>query len=92
MNAIADLFPGFAEHRIRTAGAEIFVRTGGNGPPLLLLHGYPQTHVCWHRIAPELSRHVTLVLADLRAMAPAPLPPATPSTRHTPSAPWPRTA
>jgi haloacetate dehalogenase len=66
MNVIADLFPGFAEHRIPTEGAEIFVRTGGSGPPLLLLHGYPQTHVCWHKIAPELARHVTLVLADLR--------------------------
>ena len=66
MNVIADLFPGFAEHRIKTDGAEIFVRTGGAGPPLLLLHGYPQTHVCWHKIAPELARHVTLVLADLR--------------------------
>ena len=42
------------------------MRTGGTGPPLLLLHGYPQTHVCWHKIAPELARHVTLVLADLR--------------------------
>ena len=45
MNVIADLFPGFAEQRIKTDGAEIFLRTGGAGPPLLLLHGYPQTHV-----------------------------------------------
>lgn len=66
MNVAADLFPGFAEHRIATDGAEIFLRTGGTGPPLLLLHGYPQSHVCWHRIAPELARHVTLVLPDLR--------------------------
>ena len=57
MNVSADLFPGFAERRIKTDGAEIFVRTGGSGPPLLLLHGYPQTHVCWHKIAPELARH-----------------------------------
>jgi haloacetate dehalogenase len=64
MNVIANLFPGFAEHRIPTEEAEIFVRTGGSGPPLLL-HGYPHTHVCWHKIAPELARHVTLVLADL---------------------------
>jgi haloacetate dehalogenase len=66
MNVIADLFPGFAERRIRTEGAEIFLRTGGTGPPLLLLHGYPQVHVCWHKIAPELSRHATLVIADMR--------------------------
>ena len=44
MNVIADLFPGFAEHRLSTEGAEIFVRGGRSGPPpLLLLHGYPQT-------------------------------------------------
>lgn len=66
MNVMADLFPGFAERRIRTAGAEIFLRTGGNGPPLLLLHGYPQVHVCWHKIAAELARHCTLVIPDTR--------------------------
>jgi haloacetate dehalogenase len=66
MNVIADLFPGFAKRRIPTEAAEIFVRTGGSGPPLLLLHGYPQTHVGWHKIAAELARDVTLVLADLR--------------------------
>ncbi|HJU33394.1 MAG TPA: alpha/beta hydrolase [Hyphomicrobiaceae bacterium] len=66
MPAVADLFPGFAEHRVKTDGVEIFVRSAGSGPPLLLLHGYPQTHVCWHRIAGTLARHVTVVLADLR--------------------------
>jgi haloacetate dehalogenase len=75
MSALPDLFPGFDEHRILTDGAEIFVRIGGSGPPLLLLHGYPQTHVCWHRIAPELSRHVTLVLADLRGYGASSAPP-----------------
>jgi haloacetate dehalogenase len=66
MNAIADLFPGFAERRVRTEGAEIFLRTGGSGPALLLLHGYPQTHVCWHKVAAELCRRFTLVIPDLR--------------------------
>jgi len=75
MNVIADLFPGFAEQRIRTEGAEIFVRTGGSGPPLLLLHGYPQSHVCWHKIAAELARRVTLVLADLRGYGASSAPP-----------------
>ena len=56
----------FAERRIRTTGTEIFLRTGGNGPPLLLLHGYPQTHVIWHRVAPALARSFTVVCADLR--------------------------
>jgi len=66
MSALPDLFPGFGERRIDTAGASIFLRTGGSGPPLLLLHGYPQTHVCWHKVAPELARHFTLVIPDLR--------------------------
>jgi haloacetate dehalogenase len=75
MNVTADLFPGFAERRIDTGGAEIFVRTGGRGVPLLLLHGYPQTHVCWHKIAPELARHATLVVADLRGYGASSIPP-----------------
>jgi haloacetate dehalogenase len=66
MSALPDLYPGFTERRIETEGAEIFLRTGGSGPPLLLLHGYPQTHVCWHKVAPDLARHCTLVIADLR--------------------------
>jgi haloacetate dehalogenase len=67
MSALPDLFPGFSEQRIATAtGVEIYVRIGGSGPPLLLLHGYPQTHVAWHKIAPELARHATIVVADLR--------------------------
>jgi haloacetate dehalogenase len=75
MSVTADLFAGFAEHRIATDGAEIFLRTAGAGPPLLLLHGYPQTHVCWHRIAPELARHVTLVMPDLRGYGSSSVPP-----------------
>jgi haloacetate dehalogenase len=67
MSALPELFPGFDERRIGTAAdVEIYLRIGGSGPPLLLLHGYPQTHVMWHRIAPELARHATLVIADLR--------------------------
>jgi haloacetate dehalogenase len=56
----------FEPRMVAGAGAEIFVRTGGDGPPLLLLHGYPQTHVMWHRLAPVLARHFRLVIADLR--------------------------
>jgi haloacetate dehalogenase len=75
MNVTADLFPGFAERRIDTGGAQIFLRTGGTGPPLLLLHGYPQTHVCWHKVAPQLARHATLVVADLRGYGSSSAPP-----------------
>jgi haloacetate dehalogenase len=60
------LFPGFSERRLTTRGAEIFLRMGGNGPPLLLLHGFPQTHSMWHRLAGDLSRDFTLVIPDLR--------------------------
>jgi haloacetate dehalogenase len=67
VSALPDLFPGFAERRIKTAdNVEIYLRTGGSGPPLLLLHGYPQTHAVWHKVAPELARHCTLVIPDLR--------------------------
>jgi haloacetate dehalogenase len=75
MNALPDLFPGFAERRIKTEGPEIFLRTGGTGPPLLLLHGYPQTHVCWHKVAPELTRYATLVIPDLRGYGTSSAPP-----------------
>jgi haloacetate dehalogenase len=60
------ILDGFAERRVRTSGAEIFLRTAGSGPPLLLLHGYPQTHAMWHRVAPVLAEQFTVVCPDLR--------------------------
>ncbi len=66
MSQLPDLFPGFAERRFKTDGADIFARVGGAGPPLIAIHGYPQTHVCWHKIAPVLAKHFTLVVPDLR--------------------------
>ena len=65
MADLADLFPGFSTHRIDTPIGKMFARTGGNGPPLLLLHGYPQTHVMWHRVAPAMAQRFTLVIPDL---------------------------
>ena len=56
----------FKEKKIKTSGAKINVKIAGNGPPVLFLHGYPQTHMIWHKVAPELSRHYTVVLTDLR--------------------------
>jgi haloacetate dehalogenase len=59
-------FECFAERRVDTGEAEIYLCLGGEGPPLLLLHGYPQTHLIWQRVAPSLARHFTLVIPDLR--------------------------
>jgi haloacetate dehalogenase len=66
MDDLADLFPGFQSHWIDTEAGRIFARSGGDGPPLALLHGFPQTHVMWHRVAPRLAKRFTLVLMDLR--------------------------
>ncbi len=66
MPDLADLFPGFATHWIDTQAGRIFARSGGSGPPLLLLHGYPQTHVEWHKVAARLAERFTVVLMDLR--------------------------
>jgi haloacetate dehalogenase len=61
------LFPGFVQQKFTTKeGIAIHFLKGGIGPPLLLLHGYPQTHAIWHRIAPFLTNHYTLVIPDLR--------------------------
>jgi len=62
--AMVDL-KGFDTQRVPVDDGTIFVRVGGAGPPLLLLHGFPQTHVCWARIAPYLAQEFTVVLADL---------------------------
>jgi haloacetate dehalogenase len=61
-----NLFPGFASRKIRTSGATINLKVGGNGSPVLLLHGYPQTHAIWHKVAPQLARDYSVVCADLR--------------------------
>ena len=58
--------PGFDIRRIDVGEVQLNVARGGSGPPLLLLHGYPQTHVMWHRVAPRLAGRFTVVCADLR--------------------------
>ncbi len=74
MTTTSDLFPGFAARRVAVPGAEIFARIGGSGPPLLLLHGYPQTHHCWHRVAGRLAERHTVVAADLRGYGASSIP------------------
>jgi haloacetate dehalogenase len=65
MADLADLFPGFESHYIDTSAGKLFARAGGEGPPLLLVHGFPQTHVEYHRIAPALAKQFRLILPDL---------------------------
>ena len=60
------LFPGFEGGRVETSGATINYVAGGAGEPVLLLHGYPETHACWHKIAPQLARNYRVICADLR--------------------------
>jgi haloacetate dehalogenase len=61
------LFPGFRSQHITVApGVDIHAIVGGSGAPLLLLHGHPQTHAIWHRVAPTLAQHFTVVACDLR--------------------------
>ncbi len=71
----AALFPGFERRKIQTSGATINMVRGGSGPPLLLLHGYPQTHVEWHKIATRLAQTFTVVMTDLRGYGDSSKPP-----------------
>jgi haloacetate dehalogenase len=60
------LYPGFERRRVRTSGATINLVKAGAGEPVLLIHGYPQTHAIWHKIAPALARKYAVVCPDLR--------------------------
>lgn len=60
------IIEGFQRHRLPGDGVEIDALVAGDGPPLLLLHGWPQTRMCWSRVAPDLARHFTVVVPDLR--------------------------
>jgi haloacetate dehalogenase len=78
------VFEGFAQRRLRANGIHINVTSGGRGPPLMLLHGYPQTHVMWHRVAPRLAEHFTVVCPDLRGYGDSSKPPS--DSTHAPYA------
>jgi haloacetate dehalogenase len=71
------MFAGFEKHHRQVNGVDTCFRQGGSGPGLLLLHGHPQTHVIWHKVAEQLARHYTVVAADLRGYGDSARPAAT---------------
>jgi haloacetate dehalogenase len=75
-------FEGFKRFELSTTGTTIAGRRGGSGPPVLLLHGIPETHLMWHRVAPLLAEHFTVVATDLRGFGASGRPPS--DANHTP--------
>ncbi len=71
------MFEHFTQRLVETSEASINLRHGGSGPPVLLLHGHPQTHAMWHRVAPRLAESYTIVCADLRGYGDSSKPPTT---------------
>jgi len=79
-----EMLEGFAAAEVPTGETTIFARSSGSGPPLLLLHGFPQTHVMWRGVAPRLAHSFTVVCADLRGYGQSGCPVSTPD--HAPYA------
>jgi haloacetate dehalogenase len=71
----ARFFPGFTASKVETSGATINVVKGGSGPPLLLMHGAPQSHISWRLVAPELAKTHTVIATDLRGYGDSSKPP-----------------
>jgi haloacetate dehalogenase len=76
------MFEGFTLTTVQAGEISIRARIGGSGPPLLLLHGNPQTHVMWHKVAPQLARRFTVIATDLTGYGKSSKPPSSP--RHEP--------
>src|ERR1044071_1455843 len=79
------IFEGFTLSMIDLGDVTVRVRHGGSGPPLLLLHGHPQTHMMWHAVAPRLAQDFTVIAPDLRGYGESSKPESTPdrSEEHT---------
>jgi haloacetate dehalogenase len=82
LNIHAMPFEDYEPFTFDAAGVDIFGMKGGNGPPLLLLHGHPQTHEIWHRLAGVLAQHFTVIATDLRGYGASAKPPS--DAQHTP--------
>ena len=82
------MFEGFTTTDIETSGAVIRTAQGGSGPPLLLLHGNPLTHVMWHKVVQPLAERFTVVATDLRGYGDSSKPQGAATIRPIRSAPW----
>src|SRR6476660_5374361 len=69
------MFEGYTRTEIKTSGARIVTVHGGKGPPVLLMHGNPFTHLSWHKFAPRLAEEFTVVATDLRGYGDSSKPP-----------------
>ena len=70
-----NVFEGFESRKVAVSEGEMFCRIAGSGPPLLLIHGHPQTHVMWHKTAPALAEHYNVIAADIRGCGDSMVPP-----------------
>ena len=77
LKGVPFVFDGFQAFNVPTSGTTIHGRRGGQGPPVLLLHGVPETHLMWHRVAPRLAEQFTVVATDLRGFGDSGKPPST---------------
>ena len=76
------MMEGYTRQEIKTSGATIVTLHGGKGPPLLLLHGNPFTHLSWHKFAPRLAEEFTVVATDLRGYGDSSKPPGGPNQEN----------
>ena len=77
--------PGFTQSRVDVGDVTLSVHIGGEGPPLILLHGYPQNHMCWAGVAPALAQSFRVIVPDLRGYGDSDAPPDDGTTRSIPS-------
>jgi haloacetate dehalogenase len=82
MTELTDLLPGYESRLFETSAGKIFARIGGKGSPVLLLHGYPESNVMWHRLAPLLAGQHRLIIPDLPGYGQSDAPES--GTGHTP--------